>query len=198
MLNDLEQRPNTTNWASLVKDLLSSLGFNEVWLQQGAGNYNVFMSVLKQRLTDTFIQNWHIRLNESTRAVFYRSIAVFQMQPYLEKVNVRKFGQAFSRLRMSSHRLEIESGRWTRPIRTPIADRKCSLCNVIEDEFHFILECNMFVELRKKFNAKYYWNRPNMIKFIALINNNNESCIRKLSTFIFQAFKRRSELVYRH
>ena len=73
MLNDLEQRPNTTNWASLVKDLLSSLGFNEVWLQQGAGNYNVFMSVLKQRLTDTFIQNWHIRLNESTRAVFYRS-----------------------------------------------------------------------------------------------------------------------------
>ena len=198
MLNDLEQRPNTTNWASLVKDLLSSLGFNEVWLQQGAGNYNVFMSVLKQRLTDTFIQNWHIRLNESTRAVFYRSIAVFQMQPYLEKVNVRKFGQAFSRLRMSSHRLEIESGRWTRPIRTPIADRKCSLCNVIEDEFHFILECNMFVELRKKFIAKYYWNRPNMIKFIALINNNNESCIRKLSTFIFQAFKLRSELVYRH
>ena len=71
------------------------------------------------------------------------------MHPYLEKVNIRKFCQAFSRLRMSSHRLEIEPGRWTRPNSTPLDDRKCNLCNVLEDEFHFVLECNMFVEFRK-------------------------------------------------
>ena len=65
--------------------------------------------------------------------------------------------------------------------------RKCSLCNVLEDEFHFVLECNMLTELRKKYISRYYWNRPSMHKFISLINNQNQTCIRKLSTFIFQA-----------
>ena len=197
MFSDLERRPNATSWAPLVKNLLFSLGFNEVWMQQGVGNYNIFISLLKQRLTDNFIQNWQARLDASSRAVFYKSVAIFQMQPYLEKVNIRKFCQAFSRLRMSSHRLEIESGRWTRPNSTPLDDRKCNLCNILEDEFHFVLECTMFVELRKKYISRYYWNRPSMHKFISLINNDNETCIRNLSTFIFQAFKLRTELVYR-
>ena len=70
MLNDLELRQNIVNWASLVKHLLLSLGFYEVWLAQGVGNYNAFITIFKQRLTDTFIQNWHSRLHSSNRAVF--------------------------------------------------------------------------------------------------------------------------------
>ena len=31
MLNDLEELPNRKNWASLVRDLLASLGFCNVW-----------------------------------------------------------------------------------------------------------------------------------------------------------------------
>ena len=91
MLNDLELRQNIVNRASLVKHLLLSLGFYEVWLAQGVGNYDAFITIFKQRLTDTFIQNWHSRLHSSNRAVFYRSIAVFQLQPYLEKINISKF-----------------------------------------------------------------------------------------------------------
>ena len=77
---------------------------------------------------------------------------------------------------MSSHRLEIESGRWTRPNSTPLDDKKCSLRNVLEDEFHFVIECNMFTELRKNISM-YYWNRPSMHKFISLINNQNQTCV---------------------
>ena len=44
MLSDLHRKPNTVNWASKVKDLLSSLGFYEVWLAQGVGNKNAFLS----------------------------------------------------------------------------------------------------------------------------------------------------------
>lgn len=197
MLNDMELRPNTVNWAALVRHLLLSLGFYEVWLNQGVGDYNIFISLLKQRLTDIFIQNWRARLEASTRANFYTSISIFQFQPYLEKINITKFIQAFSRLRMSSHRLEVESGRWVRPNSIPLNDRKCRFCNVLEDEFHFIIECNMFTELRKRYIPKFYLKRPSMIKFIDLINSTNERCIRKLSTFIFQAFKLRSELLYR-
>ena len=35
MLSDLRRKPNSVNWASKVKDLLSSMGFYEVWLTQG-------------------------------------------------------------------------------------------------------------------------------------------------------------------
>ena len=98
MLNDIEAVPTTVNWASLLQLILSSLGFHEVWAQEEVGNYNAFISVLKQRLTDTFIQNWRARLEGTTRANFYKSFAVFQLQSYLDKVNVSKFTHALSRL----------------------------------------------------------------------------------------------------
>ena len=134
MLNDMDLMPNIINWASLVRHLLLSLGFYEVWLQQRVGNYSIFISLFKQRLSDNFIPNWHARLEDSSRAICYKSFAIFQFQPYPNKVNVYKYIQAFSRLRMSSHRLEVETGRWTKPNRIPINQRKCICCQVIEDD----------------------------------------------------------------
>ena len=57
MLLDINRLPNKFNWASLLRDLFMSFGFNNVWLQQGVRDFDVFMSVLKQRLTDYFVQN---------------------------------------------------------------------------------------------------------------------------------------------
>ena len=48
MLNDLERNPAIKNWASLLHNLLFSMGFKDVWLQQGVGNYNNFISVLSK------------------------------------------------------------------------------------------------------------------------------------------------------
>lgn len=67
MLADLESKPMTVNWASKVKDLLSTLGFYEVWLNQSVGNRNIFLVECKSRLRDNFIQNWNSRISESSR-----------------------------------------------------------------------------------------------------------------------------------
>ena len=125
MLSDIELYPNKTNWVSLLRNLLVSMGFNEVWIQQGVGNVDNFISLFKQRLTDNFIQNWQSSLEASSRAIFYRSFVTFQFQPYLDKVNISKYLQAYSKLRMSSHRLQIEAGRWVRPVKIPRNQRKC-------------------------------------------------------------------------
>ena len=196
MLNDLEELPIKTNWASLVRDLLASLGFRNVWLAQGVGNIGAFLSVFKQRLHDNFMQNWHDRLNNSSRANFYKSAAQFQFQTYLEQINVFKYMQALSKLRMSSHRLAIESGRWARPTSIPISDRKCVHCNVLEDEFHFVVECKIFIELRTKYIPKYYWKRPSMYKFIELLNTTKVKLLRNLSVYVYLAFKCRTDLLY--
>ena len=197
MLNDLDRYPNKENWASLVRKLLFSLGFNYVWEAQGVGNYEGFMTILKQRLTDNFIQNWHSRLEESSRAIFYISIASFQLQPYLQSLNVTKFRNAISKLRMASNRLEIEAGRWVRVNeRVPVNERKCRLCNVMEDEYHFVIECNRYNELRKKYIPKYYFQRPSMYKFVELVTTENNTLMKKFGAFVYQAFKLRSEMLY--
>ena len=196
LLNDHDELPNKISWVSLVRQLLMSMGFNEVWLAQGVGNINAFLTVFKQRLNDVFMQNWHERIDGSSRANFYKTVTHFQLQPYLENINVFKYMQAFSKLRMSSHRLAIESGRWVRPTRIPVDDRKCTLCEVLEDEYHFVIECNRYVELRKKYIPKYYWQRPSMIKFVELLNTTNKKLLRNLSIYIFLAFKYHSEQMY--
>ena len=101
MLNDITERPHVKNWVSLVKNLLSILGFFHVWVAQGAGDEKIFLSIFRQRVSDHFIQTWQQRLNESSRASFDRHI-IFQFQPYLEKVVHKKFRNAISKLRLSS------------------------------------------------------------------------------------------------
>ena len=108
--------------------------------------YIFFLSVIKQRLKDTFVQNWHERLNESSRASFYRPICNFRFQPYLDTLTLKQFRVAMSKLRVSSHRLLIESGRWNKPHPIPRNERLCQICNKLEDEHHFLLECSLFTD----------------------------------------------------
>ena len=41
---------------------------------------------------------------------------------------------------MSCHSLKIETGRYTRP-KTNVEDRKCLVCEVVEDEHHTLFKC---------------------------------------------------------
>ena len=98
---------------------------------------------------------------------------------------------------MASNRLEIEAGRWVRVNeRVPVNERKCRLCNVMEDEYHFVIECNRYNELRKKYIPKYYFQRPSMYKFVELVTTENNILMNKFGSFVYQAFKLRSEMLY--
>ena len=63
---------------------------------------------------------------------------------YLDFVSVGKLGFAHSRLRLSSHRLEVETWRWARPNAIPFEERRCTSCHSLEDAFHFVLECSRY------------------------------------------------------
>ena len=64
------------------------------------------------------------------------------------------------RIRISSHRLAIDRGRYTTPV-TPAEDRKCKMCNsqAIKDETHLMLSCEYYKSLRDQFiklNSKHH------------------------------------------
>ena len=68
MLQYVEAHPNKVNWTGLVRNLLPELGIYEVWVQQGVGDYYVFISLFKQRLTDNYVQNINAQLQTHSRA----------------------------------------------------------------------------------------------------------------------------------
>ena len=57
-----------------------------------------------------------------------------------------------TRCRLSNHKLYIETGRYKTP---PVErkDRKCSICDILEDEFHAIYHCPRFNCIRS--NNRY-------------------------------------------
>jgi hypothetical protein len=77
----------------------------------GNKNKNSFIDVFKQRLYDNCLQLWNAQLENSTRARTYKLFSCLRYQPYLDIVKITKFRKALTRLRGSSHYLEVDAGR---------------------------------------------------------------------------------------
>ena len=107
-----------------------------------------------------------------------------------------KICYAFTRLRLSSHRLEVETGRWHKPNAIPLENRVCSTCRELEDEYHFMLECPRYHDLRVSLIPNYYRTRPNMFKLIELFSTNSKRKQRNISLYIFKAFKVREQYIF--
>ena len=135
-----------------------------------------------------FKQIWSGRLYQFPRACFFRSIIdehTFHTQ--LDMIQILSHRIAFAPLVTSSHRLKVEAGRWARPV-TPVEERLCDQCKKLDDEYHFLLECNKFSVLRTRFIPRYYYVRQSMFKFVQLINSMNCKTVRQLGKYIYHAF----------
>ena len=120
----------------------------------------MFLNLAKQRLKDNFQQKWTAELRMSTRALFYREISTnIDFKAYLNVVNISKHRIALSRLRTSSHHLAIETGRWHKPISIPYNDRKCIVCDKLDNEFYVVIGCTIRNDLRKSKMDTFYWKR---------------------------------------
>jgi len=58
-----------------------NLGFYEFF--QEVGHVNLFLLKVNGRLNDHFIQGWHSRIENLSRAAFCKHMAHFRFQPYL-------------------------------------------------------------------------------------------------------------------
>ena len=194
----MENHANKVNWVSLLKQLLCENGFGEVWYNQGVGDERCFIEAFKERLDDVYRQTWSLKLGQTRKSMSYRQFHTLG-QPciYLKVINNLKHRHALTRLRTRNNRLHIETGSWSKPP-IPYERRYCLCCNTIdlEDEFHFVLICPIYSEVRQKYIPKYYRVRPSMYKFLQLMSTENVSLLRKLSSFVHNAFILRNILMY--
>jgi len=74
--SDIETQRNCINWCSLDRDLISTLGFYEIWLYQDVGNVKLFLLNVKQRIRDHFIQGCSGILQDSSRPTFINTLQI--------------------------------------------------------------------------------------------------------------------------
>ena len=120
------------------------------------------------------------------------------MEPYLYLVKKPRYRNAIARFRCSSHTLEIEGGRHTNP-KTPVADRVCVHCKVIEDEKHFLLKCDInaferqyfYEKISRVFDEFIYLNDDEKFSFVLTSVNSQYSSW--LGEFLYRSFEKRNE-----
>jgi hypothetical protein len=89
---------------------------------------------------------------------------------------------------MCSHNLEIEFGRLTGSQRD---ERICKMCNtkMIESEYHFLLTCPAYVDLRAKYLGNCSW--PNVQKCVNFMSCISKCKLYKTANYIYEAFQLR-------
>lgn len=102
-------------------------------------------------------------MHQNVYILYKHVVDHFCLQVYLKKPIHVKYRKLITRLRLSSHDLKIETGRYDNLTRDC---RQCESCNlnVIEDEFNFLLLCPSLRCLRDKYIKKYYSRKPSVYK----------------------------------
>ena len=183
---------NGLNWAFQVKCILDQIGMHDYWLNQFDADY-ININLIKQRIFDIYHQSWYADINNSNRFETYsRFKHTFQVETYLNILLDKKFRISLSKFRLSSHNLAIERGRYEN---IPRNERKCIFCNlnVIESEYHLLLVCPFYIELRRKYFKPYFCHWPTLNKLDKLMASQSKCTILNLSKFIYFAFKKRDD-----
>ena len=174
-----EQIANSLSWFSGIKSLIDT--FDEINPSEYEQNSSLFLNTylmaqicspnnITDNLKKVFTDAWKYQLSNSSKLSFYNSVKErFGWEPYLDSETVPDFNErrTTAQIRSSSHKLNIETGRYNN---TPQQDRTCDFCSnnpssnpaSIESEDHFLNECPQGADLRSSFKTRIISIIPNL------------------------------------
>ena len=184
---DVSDDYNGKNWAFQIKDILQRHGLANIWI--GQFDREIHFNTIKQRILDMYFQSWYAEIDNSSQLQAYSIFRHnFEFQDYLDNVIDSKYRTALARFRTSSHKLAIESGRFENIM---VENRKCRLCtmNTLENEYHFLLVCPFYRDIRIKYLPSYFCSWPTLNKFESIMSSKSKYVQQKLAKFIYFASK---------
>ena len=156
-----------SKWVQAIKDILIETGFDCVWESQSFISRDTLCKNVNQVLKDNFQQEWREALEQSNKCLFYRNFKqTFCKEKYISQLP-DAYVISFLKFRCCNHNLEIELGRRTGTPRELRTCKKCTM-SVIGDEFHFVMECPKYDELRKKYLPQKYLSPKSVFNFCRL------------------------------
>ena len=183
LYNDFVNRGINHKWIGKIRQILISVGKPDLLHQHNIQHPHATKLKISQTLHDIFLQDWNATSNTTSKG---RNYKLFKMNINFETFLIslpRSFSIPMVKFRTANHKLPIEVGRWENIV---YDDRKCNLCdkNDLGDEFHYLLICPYFQNERKDLLKRYYYLRPNTIKFQELLNCKNKQVLLNLSKFM--------------
>ena len=175
------------NWAFYVKQTLEKIGMRNIWDNQF--NMDIQFKPIKERIMDIFKLNWHSSINNSSRLSTFKHI--FEYKKYLDIIHESKYSISLTRLRLSSHESDIESGRKHNIPENERTSKNCNL-GLKEKEYHFLLVCPKFSYIRSKYTKNYNYISPTIQKIENFLSSPSKTTIGNLAKFIFLANKFRT------
>ena len=136
-------------------------------------------------------------INKYLLLTYNTSSSYLKLATYESNLTDTKLISAIARLRLSSHDLEIERGRHTRP-KTPVASRICRQCqtNQVDDKFYFLMQCNLFELDRKALlsEAEKYITNFNTLseteQFTSIMRRKKHTIINALAKYTYACFEK--------
>jgi hypothetical protein len=100
-------------------------------------------------------QEWYIKLwNDKGNEVNGNKLRLYRLhkerieaERYVTNTMPKEYRKAIAKLRSGTMALHVETGRYNK---TPLAERTCVYCKSgnVEDEKHFLLECELYEDIR--------------------------------------------------
>ena len=187
------------SWVACVEFILKHTG-----VSSKLAFHQHFSSIVKTNLINRFKNNLNSTLvkYKDTIEGKLRTYALFkihfQKEKYLSVIKDTEIRKCFISFRISSHKLEIERGRYKK---LDLKDRPCKICNTgaIEDEQHLLFNCSAYHSLRYSVMEKVGQTCKNFsilsqdAQLIWLMNNESDDIINLFSRYIYDCFKLRDD-----
>ena len=149
---DISSRYKNT-WYNFVKVILEKCDLGHLLEIDSHIPTRDILDTVKERLRNDFENTWTDEINNMPKLRTYKLLkSRFCAEPYVLKCLSRPQRSAIARIRCGTFPLEIERGRF-RSI--PLDQRICKVCNsgCVEDEKHFLIECERYSSLRSRLLA---------------------------------------------
>ena len=180
------------HWLSFIEQIINDCGmsfvFNEQLTLEKDWLTKVFVPQIKYTLKDHILQKWNGKLTDTTYEENYFYYNQFNSEYSFKNyftILPADLWRPLCKFRTKNHRLPVEFYSWEK-FKKPHCERLCNICNLndIGDEYHYVMVCPVFNELRDLYLAPYYKNRPSVYKFISLMKCEKKKTLFKLARFI--------------
>jgi hypothetical protein len=144
---------NVKNWVSLCLQKWKSLGFQDD--RYNAIDNNSFIRNIEEQLEEQVTNIWIADINrdESKTGKGRNKLHLYkcfkadrQVEPYVTIGLSRLHRAALARFRAGVPLINVELGRYRN---LPLDQRRCVVCNTIEDEYHVLLACPVYESIRQ-------------------------------------------------
>jgi hypothetical protein len=173
--------------------ILEFLNILEISQNASSLSLSKFKLIVNNQIRKEFICSWFNnkeKKNSSGKLDSYIKLkSNFQYEEYLTLLNNFNFRRGITRLKISSHRLRIETGRYVGLERNNRICEKCHM-NVVENEIHFLIDCPFYKENRikllnevQKHNVNFN-NLDSSQKYFWIVTCENIDILLQLGNFL--------------